>query len=165
MGDPTDFRNFMGAVIDERAFKTIRGYIAHARRDRNSKVIIGGGADARKGYFIEPTVVRASRPEVRLMREEIRSLSQPGREQEAASAAPRVRALCSDLAIRATHAAVTLYKGAALLASHPAQRLAREAMFLLVWSSPNPVIDRTVELLSKDPAGRSESADEPSRFG
>jgi alkylation response protein AidB-like acyl-CoA dehydrogenase len=99
------------------------------------------------------------------LREEILSLSQPGREQEASSAAPRVRAACSDLAIRATHAAVTLYKGAALLASHPAQRLAREAMFLLVWSSPNPVIDRTVELLSMDPAGRSESADEPSHFG
>jgi len=71
MGDPTDFRNFMGAVIDERGFKTIKGYIAHARRDRNAKVIIGGGADARKGYFIEPTVVRATRPDVKLMREEI----------------------------------------------------------------------------------------------
>src|SRR5262245_49427657 len=71
MGDPTDFRNFMGAVIDDRAFKTIKGYIAHARRDRNAQVVIGGGADARKGYFIEPTVVRATRPDVKLMREEI----------------------------------------------------------------------------------------------
>ena len=71
MGDPTDFRNFMGAVIDAGAFKNIKGYIAHARRDRNMKVLIGGGTDARKGYFVEPTIVRANRPDVRLMREEI----------------------------------------------------------------------------------------------
>ena len=71
MGDPTDFRNFMGAVIDAGAFKTIKGYIAHARRDRNARVLVGGGTDARKGYFVEPTVVLAKRPDVRLMREEI----------------------------------------------------------------------------------------------
>lgn len=52
------------------------------------------------------------------------------------------------LAVRATHAAVSLYKGTALLAGHPAQRLAREAMFLLVWSCPSPVMDCTLELLS-----------------
>jgi butyryl-CoA dehydrogenase len=88
------------------------------------------------------------------LREQILALSQPGREHEAADAAPGVRAACNDLAIRAAHAAVALYKGAAMLADHPAQRLAREAMFLLVWSSPNPVIDRTVDLLSSEPAAR-----------
>ncbi len=56
---------------------------------------------------------------------------------------------CNDLALRVTHAAVALYKGTALLADHPAQRLAREAMFLLVWSCPNPVIDCTVDLLTR----------------
>ena len=82
------------------------------------------------------------------LREEILTLSRPGREQEAAASAPRIRAACNNLALRATHTAVALYKGAALLADHPAQRLAREAMFLLVWSSPDAVIDATVELLS-----------------
>ena len=61
---------------------------------------------------------------------------------------PVLRGECNDLALRSTHAAVALYKGSALLVSHPAQRLAREAMFLLVWSCPDPVIDCTVELLS-----------------
>jgi alkylation response protein AidB-like acyl-CoA dehydrogenase len=63
---------------------------------------------------------------------------------------PLLRGQCNDLALRITHSAVALYKGTALLLSHPAQRLAREAMFLLVWSCPDPVIDCTVDLLSED---------------
>jgi alkylation response protein AidB-like acyl-CoA dehydrogenase len=62
---------------------------------------------------------------------------------------PLLRGECNELALRVTHAAVALYKGNALLLSHPAQRLAREAMFLLVWSCPDPVIDCTVDLLAE----------------
>ncbi|MBC8106355.1 MAG: acyl-CoA/acyl-ACP dehydrogenase [Anaerolineae bacterium] len=65
-----------------------------------------------------------------------------------ATLAAKLRGQCNDLAVRITHAAVALHKGAALLAGHPAQRLARESMFLLVWSCPNPVIDCTLELLA-----------------
>ena len=68
-----------------------------------------------------------------------------------AALVPLLRGQCNDLALRITHAAVALYKGTALLLSHPAQRLAREAMFLLVWSCPDPVIDCTVDLLSEAP--------------
>lgn len=82
------------------------------------------------------------------VRDEILALCQPGREADAAAASPRLRGSCNDLTLRATHAAVTLYKGTALLADHPAQRLAREALFLLVWSCPNPVIDCTIDLLA-----------------
>jgi len=71
VGDPADFRNFMGAVIDAGAFKTIKGYIDYAKRSKDATILIGGGCDARKGYFIEPTVVRARRPDFKLMREEI----------------------------------------------------------------------------------------------
>jgi alkylation response protein AidB-like acyl-CoA dehydrogenase len=60
---------------------------------------------------------------------------------------PLVRSECNSLALRATHAAVTLYKGGALDVRHPAQRLAREAMFLLVWSSPTSVMDRNLEVM------------------
>ena len=83
------------------------------------------------------------------VRAEVHALCRPGREADAAAANSRLRAACNDLALRVTHAAVALYKGTALLADHPAQRLARDAMFLLVWSCPNPVIDCTVDLLSK----------------
>jgi 1-pyrroline-5-carboxylate dehydrogenase len=71
VGDPADFRNFMGAVIDAAAFKTIKGYIDFAKRSKDATIVAGGGTDARRGYFIEPTVVRTKRPDFRLMREEI----------------------------------------------------------------------------------------------
>jgi 1-pyrroline-5-carboxylate dehydrogenase len=71
VGDPSDFRNFMGAVIDAAAFKTIKGYIDFAKRSKDATIVAGGGCDARRGYFIEPTVVLAKRADFRLMREEI----------------------------------------------------------------------------------------------
>jgi alkylation response protein AidB-like acyl-CoA dehydrogenase len=55
-----------------------------------------------------------------------------------------------DLALRATQTAVSLHKGAGLIAGHPAQRLAREALFLLVWSCPSPVVECTVDILSAE---------------
>jgi alkylation response protein AidB-like acyl-CoA dehydrogenase len=82
------------------------------------------------------------------LRAEIARLCQPGNEADATSANARLRGACNDLALRVTHAAVALYKGTALLREHPAQRFAREAMFLLVWSCPTPVIDCTVDLLT-----------------
>jgi alkylation response protein AidB-like acyl-CoA dehydrogenase len=82
------------------------------------------------------------------LRGEVLKLSTPGHENAATVAGPRLRGACNDLAVRITHAAIALFKGSALLADHPAQRLAREAMFLLVWSCPDPVIDCTVAVLS-----------------
>ena len=69
MGDVRDFRNFMGAVIDKKAFDKIGGYIDDAKK--NAKVIQGGGYKGDEGYFIEPTLVEASDPANRLMCEEI----------------------------------------------------------------------------------------------
>ena len=71
MGDPTDFRNFMGAVIDRKAFDKISGYIKHAQEADNVEVIAGGGFDDGKGYFIEPTLVQATDSAYRLMCEEV----------------------------------------------------------------------------------------------
>jgi len=69
MGDIRDFRNFMGAVIDKRAFDKISGYIDHAKK--NATIIAGGGYDDGKGYFIEPTLVQADDPRYKLLCEEI----------------------------------------------------------------------------------------------
>jgi len=69
MGDVQDFRNFMGAVIDKASFDKIASYIDDARK--NAKIVCGGGCDAKKGYFIEPTLVEAGSPDYRLMCEEI----------------------------------------------------------------------------------------------
>ena len=71
MGDVADFRNFMGAVIDAKAFGKIREYLDAARTDAGVKVIAGGGADDSEGYFIEPTLIEADDPGYRLMCEEI----------------------------------------------------------------------------------------------
>src|SRR5262249_23677712 len=72
MGDVRDFRNFMGAVIDERAFKKISGYVDEAKKGaKGAKIVAGGDHDASKGYFIRPTLIEASDPAYRTMCEEI----------------------------------------------------------------------------------------------
>lgn len=71
MGPVDDFSNFMNAVIDERAFDKISNYIAQARKDNDVEVLIGGGTDKTKGYFIEPTVLLTTNPNYRTMEEEI----------------------------------------------------------------------------------------------
>jgi 1-pyrroline-5-carboxylate dehydrogenase len=69
MGDVRDFRNFMGAVIDERAFAKISSYLDEARK--SARIVAGGKADRREGWFIAPTLVEVEDPGHRLMREEI----------------------------------------------------------------------------------------------
>jgi len=71
MGSVEDMGNFMGAVIDQRAFDTIRGFIDHARQDPSCEIVHGGGADPSHGWFIEPTVVLTSDPHSRTMEQEI----------------------------------------------------------------------------------------------
>ena len=69
MGDIRDFRNFMGAVIDERAFDRIAGHIAEVRS--TARIVHGGEADKSRGYFIRPTLVETDNPDLRQLREEI----------------------------------------------------------------------------------------------
>jgi 1-pyrroline-5-carboxylate dehydrogenase len=69
MGDIQDFRNFMGAVIDRRAFDKIRGYIEGAGKD--ASILAGGECDGRSGYFIRPTLIEARDPAHRLLCEEV----------------------------------------------------------------------------------------------
>ncbi|HET7698869.1 MAG TPA: L-glutamate gamma-semialdehyde dehydrogenase [Vicinamibacterales bacterium] len=69
VGDVRDFRNFMGAVIDKKAFTKISEYLDDAKK--NAKVIQGGGAKGDAGYFIEPTLVETQDPGYRLLCEEI----------------------------------------------------------------------------------------------
>jgi 1-pyrroline-5-carboxylate dehydrogenase len=71
MGDPAEFGNFMGAVIDRGAYRTIARYIEHARRSSDTTILCGGRYSDKKGYFIEPTVVLSKKPGTKLMREEI----------------------------------------------------------------------------------------------
>jgi 1-pyrroline-5-carboxylate dehydrogenase len=69
MGDVTDFRTFVGAVIDQKAFKKISEYLDDARQ--NATIVAGGKADGKEGYFIKPTLIETDDPGYRLLCEEI----------------------------------------------------------------------------------------------
>ena len=71
VGDPRDFTNFMGAVIDARAFERIRGYVERARSAGEATVLVGGETDDQDGWFVRPTIVQAERPDYVTMCEEI----------------------------------------------------------------------------------------------
>jgi len=71
MGDVRDFRNFMGAVIDKRAYERISGYLAQARKDPGVTILAGGGARNDTGFFIEPTLIQVSDPKYRTMCDEL----------------------------------------------------------------------------------------------
>ncbi|TPW18841.1 MAG: 1-pyrroline-5-carboxylate dehydrogenase [Elusimicrobia bacterium] len=71
MGDVEDFSNFVNAVIDRRAYESITAYIKAVKPRDGAKIIFGGKFSDEKGYFIEPTVIKASRPDYKTMCEEI----------------------------------------------------------------------------------------------
>jgi len=71
IGDPEDFTNFMSAVIDKAAFRSITGYIDFARESGEAEFITGGNYDDRKGWFIEPTTIVTTNPMFKTMQEEI----------------------------------------------------------------------------------------------
>jgi len=71
VGSPEDFGNFVNAVIDERAFNKISGYIAKAKKSKKASILAGGGYSKKKGYFIEPTIIVAKDPKYTTMCEEI----------------------------------------------------------------------------------------------
>ena len=71
MGDPEDFTNFMNAVIDKSAFRSITEYIDYAKDSDEAEIITGGGYDDSKGWFIEPTTIVTTNPKFKTMAEEI----------------------------------------------------------------------------------------------
>ena len=72
MGDPRDFKNFIGAVIDEKSFDKIAAYIDGLKKDKkNIRIIAGGKCDKSSGYFVQPTVAVTTDPKSTTMCEEI----------------------------------------------------------------------------------------------
>jgi 1-pyrroline-5-carboxylate dehydrogenase len=70
VGDVTDFTNFMGAVIDRRAFDRLSGVLDRARADEHLTILTGGTADDSEGYFVRPTVLLGADPEHEVFRTE-----------------------------------------------------------------------------------------------
>lgn len=71
MGGVEDFTNFINAVIDEKSFNKLEGYIKNARKDKDAKILVGGKCDKTNGYFIEPTVIEAKDPKYVTMHVEL----------------------------------------------------------------------------------------------
>ncbi len=71
MGDVSDLDNFINAVIDEKSFDNIMGYINYAKESADAEIIAGGKGDKSVGYFIEPTVLVTTDPHFKTMEEEI----------------------------------------------------------------------------------------------
>jgi len=71
MGDVEEFGNFMSAVIDQKSFDRVSGYIKHAKSSPNTTIVAGGNFDDSVGYFVEPTVVETTTPKDKIFHEEI----------------------------------------------------------------------------------------------
>ncbi|WP_236239816.1 L-glutamate gamma-semialdehyde dehydrogenase [Streptomyces sp. CC228A] len=70
MGDVTDLSNFIGAVIDERAFAKNKAAIDRAKQDPTCTIVAGGTYDDSVGYFVRPTVIECTDPENEVFRDE-----------------------------------------------------------------------------------------------
>lgn len=71
MGTVEDFSNFINAVIDERSFDKIKGYLDKVKKDKKARILTGGNCNKREGYFIEPTIIETKDPKSLTMCEEI----------------------------------------------------------------------------------------------
>lgn len=71
VGTVEDFSNFVNAVIDEKSFNSIMGYIEKAKADKDCAILVGGNGDKSQGYFIEPTIIESKNPRSLTMCEEI----------------------------------------------------------------------------------------------
>ena len=71
MGDVADFENFMGAVIDAKAFETQKEAIDEARAHDKTRCSSAAASDDSEGYFVEPTVIETRDPDFRLLRDEL----------------------------------------------------------------------------------------------
>ncbi|WP_299778238.1 L-glutamate gamma-semialdehyde dehydrogenase [uncultured Formosa sp.] len=70
-GSPEDFSNFVTAVIHEGSFDKLAKYIDQAKADTDAEIIVGGGYDKSKGYFVEPTVILTTNPKYTTMSTEL----------------------------------------------------------------------------------------------
>lgn len=70
-GTVDDFSNFVNAVIDEASFDKLAKAIDGAKQSPDAEIVAGGTYDKTKGYFIHPTVIRASKPDYATMQEEL----------------------------------------------------------------------------------------------
>ena len=71
MGSPEDMSNFVSAVISESSFDKLAKAIDDAKTSNEAEIVVGGGYDKSKGWFIEPTVIVTTNPKYDTMEREL----------------------------------------------------------------------------------------------
>ena len=71
MGSPEDMSNFISAVITESSFDKLAKAIDDAKASNEAEIVVGGGYDKSKGWFIEPTVIVTTNPKYDTMEREL----------------------------------------------------------------------------------------------
>ncbi|NP_001090548.1 delta-1-pyrroline-5-carboxylate dehydrogenase, mitochondrial [Xenopus laevis] len=70
-GNPNDFSTFFSAVIDQKSFRRMEGWIKHAQSSPELTILAGGKCDDSEGYFVEPTIIESKNPKEKIIQEEI----------------------------------------------------------------------------------------------
>ncbi len=71
-GPTEDLQNFMGAIITKSAYEKIVTYLDYAKEHTDEyEFVYGGSYNASKGWFVEPTVIKTTNPQGKLISEEI----------------------------------------------------------------------------------------------
>ncbi|CAH1772683.1 unnamed protein product [Owenia fusiformis] len=71
LGSALDADTFLSAVIDDKSFDRIKGYLNHAKSSDNLEIVAGGNCDDSKGYYVEPTIIETKDPQDTIMQQEI----------------------------------------------------------------------------------------------
>lgn len=71
MGSPEDMSNFVSSVISESSFDKLAKVIDDAKASNEAEIVVGGGYDKSKGWFIQPTVIETTNPKYDTMEREL----------------------------------------------------------------------------------------------
>jgi phenylacetaldehyde dehydrogenase len=70
LGPGMDPGTQMGPLVSDEQFRRVTGYLESGKED-GATAVTGGGRFGDTGYFVEPTVITNTRPDMKIVREEI----------------------------------------------------------------------------------------------
>jgi phenylacetaldehyde dehydrogenase len=70
LGSGLDPATQMGPLVSDEQFRRVTGFLESGRAD-GATALAGGGRHGDRGYFVEPTVLTNTRPDMQVVREEI----------------------------------------------------------------------------------------------
>jgi phenylacetaldehyde dehydrogenase len=70
LGDGMDPETQMGPLVSDEQLQRVTGFLESGKSD-GATALTGGGRRGDRGYFVEPTVLTNTRPDMQVVREEI----------------------------------------------------------------------------------------------